>query len=146
MREKRVGTGKGTASSAVRAVAIGTLAGAFLCAALMTACAAAFSASGKLPQGLIYAVTLVIIALSSFFAGFASAKLSKERGILYGGLAAGLLAIIFMICSMTVLDQELTANAFTKILIMVISGAIGGILAVNRKTKRGAVGKPRRLR
>ena len=145
MREKKFGSGKEIAS--VRAVAIGTLAGAFLCAALMAACAAGFSASGRLPQQMIYAVTLAIIAISSFFSGFVAAKLARERGLLLGGLSALLLAIIFLLCGLLILKQVLTANAATKLLIMVISGAIGGILSVNRKGKRPkSTGKPKRIR
>lgn len=144
MKENRIGVGKRISGAAIRSVMIGALAGAFLCAALMTACAAGFAASGKLPGNLLHGIMLVLLAGSGFVAGSVSAKLAKERGILYGGLSGGVLAVIWLICSIAILGEMLTIGALTKIMILLLSGTIGGILAVNRKPKRHAVGKPRR--
>ena len=85
-----------------------------------------FSASGRLPQQMIYAVTLAIIAISSFFSGFVAAKLARERGLLFGRPVRSFIGNHFLLCGLLILKQVLTANAATKLLIMVISGAIGG--------------------
>ncbi len=121
-------------SGIVRPVAIGVGVGAVSCLLLLFA-AAAVLASGWLPQAAVMPVAVVILSLAALFGGFAAARSSRERGLLYG-VGCGML--LFFITAIAGLDVEQTVQGvslFLKLALSVGCGALGGIVGVNLKRR-----------
>jgi putative membrane protein (TIGR04086 family) len=119
----------------VRSIIIGSVAGAALCAALLGVFALAFVSSGYIPQGLISPLVIGISAISAFVSGFVTAKISKRRGLAFGVLAGLFLFAMFVFSGMIAFKEAISASCLLRMLVMALSGAIGGFLAVNKKSK-----------
>jgi len=110
--------------------------GAALCAVLLAVFSLLFVSSEQIPQGFIPAFVIAVSVLCSFAAGFVTAKISKKRGLLCGMLSGLLLFLLFLAAGLIAFKEPLGASSCVKMLIMAISGAMGGFLAVNKKHKR----------
>lgn len=133
--KKRRSSEKSSWLPVVRALVIGTVCGALLCGILLTLCSIGFVSAKHIPQGLLQPIVIAISVLSSFLAGYIAAKVSHEKGLLFGSLCGLILFLLFLIAGF-VAQEEITMGLFTKLVIMVCSGAIGGLLSVSRKSKR----------
>lgn len=74
-------------------------------------------------------------AVSGFICGFVTAKITKEKGLLYGGLSGFLHSLL---CSVVifVLNKGVAGNGiFILIAVATAFAALGGIAAVNIKKK-----------
>ncbi len=120
---------------ALRAIVIGSVTGAALCAALLGVCALAFVSAGHIPQNLISPLVIALSVLSSFLAGFVTGKISRKRGLAYGTLSGLLLFALFLVSGLIASHEAISIAAGIRMLVMVLSGAVGGLLAVNRKSK-----------
>lgn len=91
--------------------------------------------SGSLPRGSLPLITTIAACGAVFLGGFLSTLSVREKGLLLG-LGAG---AIFLICagivSVLVFKVELGPASAGKITAVLISGAIGGVLGANRKSK-----------
>lgn len=112
------------------------MSGAALCAVLLAVFSLLFVSSEQIPQDFIPAFVIAVSVLCSFAAGFVTAKISKKRGLLCGMLSGLLLFLLFLAAGLIAFKEPLDASSCVKMLIMAISGAIGGFLAVNKKHKR----------
>ena len=123
--------------AAVRAVVIGTFAGAVLCAALLALCTLAFVSSENVPHGFLQPFVIFISVLSSFFGGYVTARLLKQRGLIFGMVSGTLLFLLFFLAGL-VLSQShsVTSEAAARFAVMLISGGVGGLLAVSRRSRR----------
>ncbi len=120
---------------ALRSIVIGSVAGAALCAALLGLCALGFVSAGHIPQSLISPMVIALSVFSSFMAGFIAAKVSHKRGLAYGALAGLMLFALFLISGLIASHEALSVNVVMRMLVMVLSGALGGLMAVSKKTK-----------
>lgn len=113
-----------------KAVAIGLLATAVMLLLL------SFVLSKKdFPFSLINPLSTVALLIGSLLAGFLAAKSSKEKGMLLGGFCGFIIfVVIFVVSSM--FQFEVGAKAVLKLAVCVLSGAIGGIIGVNKRNKR----------
>ena len=119
----------------VRAVVFGGVAGAILCTVFLIFCAFILSAASQMPQTILPTLTLAISAISAFLAGIVAARISGENGLLCGALSGFLLFLLIALSGFAVAQEPLSASLLTKGAVMVICGAIGGVLAVNRRVK-----------
>ncbi|MDF1495113.1 TIGR04086 family membrane protein [Caproiciproducens sp. CPB-2] len=120
---------------ALRSILLGTVVGAVICAALLGVFALAFVSAGHIPQNLISPMMLGLSVLASFVAGFVTAKISRKRGLAYGALSGLLLFVLFLVSGMIASHEPVSLTAGIRMLVMVLSGAIGGLLAVSKKSK-----------
>ena len=70
-----------TVLGAVRAVVIGAVCGAVLCAGLLALFAFGFVKASYIPQFAINPIIIAVSAFSAFAAGFFAAKVSKKNGL-----------------------------------------------------------------
>ena len=119
-----------TVLGAVRAVVIGAVCGAVLCAGLLALFAFGFVKASYIPQ---FAINPIIIAVSAFSA-FA-AKVSKKNGLLFGAISGLLLFILFLLAGVIVFHGAPVLTTLTRLAVMVLAGAIGGLLSVSKKSK-----------
>lgn len=119
----------------LRSILFGIVGGAAICTVLLLLAAAVIQASGKLPQDLLQPLVLIICGVSSFFSGFISAKISGKRGLIIG---AGCGLLLFFLCMIggVVNSHDVTSiSSFTRMLVMVFAGALGGYLSVYQRRK-----------
>lgn len=120
---------------AVRSVVIGAVCGAVLCAALLAAFAFGFVKTGYIPQFAINPIVIAVSALSAFAAGFFAAKVSGKNGLLFGALSGLLLFALFLLAGVAVFQGAPVMTTLTRFAVMVLAGAIGGLLSVSKKSK-----------
>lgn len=91
--------------------------------------------SGSLPRGSVTLITTIAACAAVFFGSLLSTVAVREKGLLLG-LGAG---AVFLVCagivSMLVFHIELGAASAGKIAAVLLSGAVGGVLGANRKSK-----------
>ena len=91
--------------------------------------------SESLPRGSAVIITTLAACTAVFLGGFLSTLSVREKGLLLG-LGAG---AVFLVCaglvSIFVFRVELGPASAGKIAAILISGAIGGVLGANRKSK-----------
>ena len=134
MRKSR-GTEKSEIFGAVRAVLFGTIGGCLAAAALLAASAYIITSMGFLPDAAVPAVVLVASALSAFLAGLFAAKLAKKRGLPLGAAAGLLLFLLFLLAGLAGGEEPRLAGSVTRLLVMVLSGALGGYAGVSGKRR-----------
>ncbi len=125
----------GTIIRAARQIGFGVGAGGCICVVLLLLFAVLFLKMKQLPTVALSPVSIGISALGTFIAGLVAGKLSRQRGLLYGSIAGLVLFFLFLISNLS-LGTPLSWVAFTRMGVMILSGAIGGLLAVNKKRKR----------
>ena len=116
-----------TVLGAVRAVVIGAVCGAVLCAGLLALFAFGFVKASYIPQFAINPIIIAVSAFSAFAAGFFAAKVSKKNGLLFGAISGLLLFVLFLLAPVL--------TTLTRLAVMVLAGAIGGLLSVSKKSK-----------
>lgn len=128
------------ALKALRAIVIGSVAGAILCAAFLGVFSLAFVSAENIPQGLLSPLIIAVSIISAFLAGLSAAKISGKRGLLFGAAAGLLLFTLFLFSGLIVSTKATSDPAVSgiRLLTMVLAGSIGGIIAVS--------GKPRHAR
>lgn len=123
-----------TATKILRPLGVGIGIGVIMCAVILLI-AAAIMTTGILPASAVTPVALAAAAIGAFVGGLAAAKLSRERGLLYGagvGLSLFLLATIVGVAA----SQELRGTMMLlKAALMIGGGALGGVLGVNLKKR-----------
>lgn len=79
--------------------------------------------------------------ISSFYCGYSAGRKIKENGIMFGALSG---CCFFLMCLLIALCMQPHFNLDTlyKFIISIISGAIGGVLGVNKRNKKKL--KPRK--
>lgn len=122
--------------AAVRAVVVGAVSGAAVCAGLLAVCTLAFVSSENIPHHFLPILIIAVSVVSSFFAGFITAKVSKQAGLLLGTMAGLLLFLFFLLAGLAVSQSGLAAEAFPRFLMMLLAGGVGGLIAVNSKSRR----------
>ncbi len=86
-------------------------------------------------RSLYLPVAIVLGALSGFICGFAVARITKVKGMFYGGLSG---FIHSLLCSLVIftMNKGVAGNGiFILIAVAVISASLGGVSAVNIKKK-----------
>ena len=83
----------------------------------------------------IQAVSIGISALSAMFAGFLSAKLCHSKGLIMGLFSGLILFACVLISAFSTGGNVFTVSTAMRFLLMMIGGAFGGVLAVNKRKK-----------
>ena len=83
------------------------------------------------PEYILIPLTTVILTFSSFLDSFLLAKVLKENGIAIG-ILTGIFFAVFIIAIALYYNTFCISNILiTKILAVVLAGAVGGIIGVN---------------
>lgn len=125
----------GTFGRYLKYLAIGCIAGLFLCAALLALCALALVLTKSMPTQAISGISIGISALSAMFAGFLSARLCHSKGLIMGACSGAVLFACVLISACTSGGNILTVSTALRFALMLIGGIFGGVLAVNKRKK-----------
>lgn len=102
---------------------------------LLSAIAFFVCRSGSLPRGSLSLITTLAACAAVFLGGLLSTLSVRERGLLLGLGAGAAFLVCAGIVSVLVFNVELGPSSAGKIAAVLISGAIGGVLGANRKSK-----------
>lgn len=75
-----------------------------------------------------------IVSLGAFFSGIFSARKFKSRGFLVGALSALLIFILLTLAGLLI-SEAITYMLLLKLCLMVVFGAVGGIVGINLKSR-----------
>ncbi|QEY34075.1 TIGR04086 family membrane protein [Caproiciproducens galactitolivorans] len=120
---------------AIKAIVIGSVTGALLSAILLGLAALGFVSAGNFSHNVISPMMIALSVLAAFAAGFLTAKVSRKRGLAYGALSGLLLFILYLIAGLVASNEPVSFTAGMRMIVMILSGAIGGLLGVNKKSK-----------
>lgn len=87
------------------------------------------------PGRLAAPMVTLSLAAGTMLAGYRCGRRLHQNGIINGALTGGLMYLILLVAALTVPKNEPGLLALYKCLLMVVSGAIGGVLAVNKRSK-----------
>lgn len=90
---------------------------------------------GALPRGAVPIITTVIGCIAVFLGSYLSSLYIKEKGILFGVLSGLLYSLCIALVSVLVFQNDFNIASAGKFIALLVSGSIGGILGVNRKSK-----------
>ncbi len=76
-----------------------------------------------------------LLMLGSFISGYLAARRIRERGMMIGALC-GLIIFLLLLLASFMSKFDVGLAALIKLAIALVSGAIGGIIGVNAKSKR----------
>lgn len=94
-----------------------------------------FEKTTTLPQNTMPIIVTVIGCVAVFLGALVASLLAKENGILYGLLTGLIYSLCIAFVSVCVFKNDFTFASLGKFTAFLLSGAIGGILGVNRKSK-----------
>lgn len=118
----------------LRPLIAGVVVGA-LCCVLVLVVMAAIMAAKDIPKVAVTPMAVVAAAFGAFIGGMAAAKISKEKGLLYGAGCGLLLFLLVMIAGFAVLRDVRGTLLIVKLAVLVGCGAVGGIVGVNMKRR-----------
>lgn len=119
-------------NKSVRGIIIGGLCSVAACAALYLITAFILTKAGFIPLGLISTLTTVLSGISSFLGGIIAGRIVKKSGMFMGAAAGFTLLLIQLICSLVAEGLNPSVLLIIKSAVLIISGAIGGIVGVNK--------------
>ncbi len=94
---------------------------------------------GILPLGTAPAVASVSMAIGSFLSGWFAAKKLGKNGLIIGLICGVGLFLLFTIIGLAAFGQTPQISTLIRLIIFVVSAAIGGILGVGNSNKRKIV-------
>ena len=107
-----------------------------LCYSVMFLSGSFIALMSDIPSGFDYIFSLIIFALSSLIAGFYSGIKYRRNGLLNGILTSLPSNIIIIIISLILGEFRVDINLAITLVVLVAASGIGGILAVNMRTRR----------
>lgn len=118
----------------VKAIAISIGVGIALCS-LMLLIFSFIVSSNDVPQGLIYPMTIFAACLSGFVSGYVVSRIIRKNGLAWGALCGLILFVVVAIVDFAIGFNGFGILGLIKLLVLLLSSAIGGFIGVNRKKK-----------
>ena len=119
--------------SVLRPILLGLCVGVVCCTLLLLLAAWGFR-TVDVPLGAVTPVAVIAAALSALLGGFVAAKAAGCRGLLMGG-GCGLTLFLLILLIGLIRGNVEVGYAVIKLAALTLSGAIGGVLGVNRKRR-----------
>ena len=135
MRHGRAGRKDAQFISSVRVVCWGVAIGAAVTVVLLLLLSYGFVIMKNIPHRAIAPLGIALGAAGAFFGGYASGRISKQKGMLFGVITALALFALLFLFGLILIKEPITTVSFIKMGVMLLLGAVGGILGVNKKTK-----------
>lgn len=136
MKNGKSATTENQLSRSTKAILFGTITGTFSSIFILVVLSFLFVKSQNIPIFVITPLTMFIIALGAFVSGYISARILRNNGLLYGIISGFIMFIIVFISGLMISGREISTLSLVKLTLMLLMGAIGGIIGVNKKVKR----------
>ncbi len=100
-------------------------------------CIFAFMATNfDFSEDMLLILSLVSMTLGSMFGGFVAGKINKEKGFIIGAINGFVLFLIITLISLIFNQNSITIVTLIKLVTLVLSSMIGGVIGVNTTHKR----------
>ena len=119
-------------SVAWRPLGIGLCMGV-VCCTLLLLLAALLLNTADIPHGVVMPLAVCAAGCGAFTAGLAAALIAGQRGLVWGAVCGGLLYLILLLVGLVRSGGVDGGYAVIKAALLTLCGAIGGLIAVNRK-------------
>lgn len=125
----------GDKTPVIKGILVGVLAAVAIILILISITAVVLYKTGTLPYKIINYVLAAILAIGVFFGSLISSKIIKEKGFLYGVLCAAIIFVITFAVGISASDSTISAFTLIKAVVLLVFGAIGGVVGVNQKDR-----------
>ena len=119
-----------------RPVVISAVCGAAMIAALLAIASVVLLYTGQIHPMVASSVVIAISTAGAMFAGLLVGKIARKNGLLLGAVTGLLLYFLILIVSVACgIFQLFTVSSVIRLAVMILGGALGGLIAVNQKRK-----------
>ena len=94
------------------------------------------AAKFELPPSVMPVLLIPILIFGGFIAGFSASAFIRKNGMFNGMIVGAMLAAIELAAVLAATGQAPAGNAITKAVILIVSAMAGGILGVNKKSRK----------
>ena len=119
----------------IRGIIAGSIVGIITIIALFLLLSVVIMQLDTYPHQIINYLILGILGISGLFAGYIAGLINKISGLIYGGITGLAIFVLVFIAGLLSVGNGITLFTLLKLLVLVISSALGGILGVNKKDK-----------
>jgi putative membrane protein (TIGR04086 family) len=118
----------------LRPAAVGVVAGAVICAALLALMSLLLSLR-SVPQSMLEPMAVFAMCVGAFTAGGMSARIVHKNGLGCGLFTGLIFSAVLLVCGFAVPGSQMGAGAFLKTAIVLMCSMLGGVLGVNSRKK-----------
>ncbi len=136
MRHDKSVSKENDVSFALKATLFGAAIGTVVCAAFLLLFAFLFVAVKSIPQPMIQWLAILCAAFGALAAGYAATRIYGSKGLMFGTSAAMILFVMLTLIAFIISRDKFTYITLIRLIAMTLSGAIGGILAANKKKRK----------
>lgn len=122
-------------SSFIKAIILGVISSVVMMTILMCITATVFLFSSLLPYEYLEYVMLIIDAIAVFFGAYIASRINKNQGLYLGLINGSIIMVAILICGFSSSADTLSIITLIKVIVILISSALGGIKGVNVKEK-----------
>lgn len=126
----------GTVAKAVKALAVGTVVGFIICMLILLLITFILVKIQKFPETLVVPAAIFTACIGAFVGGYFSARVKKNNGLLMGAVCALVLFVLLLLIGSLFAGDMFGVVSLLRMSAMLISGAIGGVLGVNKRRRR----------
>ncbi len=119
----------------IKSISISAFIGILISISILAISSIIFLKSGNFPIYIINTLTILIISFSTIISGYISARMLCANGMFFGILTGFVIFIIIFISGLMCYSGEITSIILIKLIALLSSGAIGGIIGVNKKIR-----------
>ncbi len=114
-------------------VILGVAIGITLCVAMLFALAFIFLKSSRSPGSLVEPIMLMSAGIGAFGGGYFAARVSKEKGLIYGSLSSFVMFAFIFVAGLVSVRRPLSMITLVRLFIMLFSGSLGGVIGANKR-------------
>ena len=119
----------------IKSVMTGVFCGISICVLFLIFMAFLITKSNNFPHTIIPPLMIIIAGIGAFAGGYISARISSEKGMMCGMICAFLMFILLFIAGLISVREAITMMTVIRLLAMLLTGAIGGIIGVNKRKR-----------
>lgn len=119
----------------LKAILISMFMGTIVCVGFLVLISFLFVKTMRLPLDAIDIISLCACVMGASVAGYFCGRLLKEKGFLSGIICGATLFFAIFLSSILFFGEQVTFFALVKLILMMLTGAIGDIIAVNKKER-----------
>lgn len=133
MRYDKSSKNSKSSSFMLKSMLFGLLSGLLVCTVFLILFSFVFVKIGAMPYNIVQLLAMLSSALGSFTAGYTTLKIQREKGLYLGALSGLMLFCVFTLTGFIVSREGFTYLTIVKLILLVFTGALGGIISANRK-------------
>lgn len=136
MNKRRNVKNQNTKRINIKAINIGVLSGIIVCGIILFFLASVFVKKEVPSENLLEPIMIMSSGLGAFSGGYFAAKVSREKGLIYGLVCAFLMFIFIFIAGTISVRRGLSLVTLMRLIAMLTFGGIGGIVGVNKRKRK----------